>query len=389
MNSSKRGAIRQQERKRQVKIPLSSPDITDLERQAVQEVLTTRHLALGPKLSEFEDKLAARHNRRFAIAVNSGTSALHLGMLALGLKPGEEVITTPFSFIASTNCILYVNGTPRFTDIDPDTWNLDLDALEKTITPATRGILPVHVFGLPCDMKRIGEIASRHGLWILEDACEAIGAHDGTHLAGSAADVSVLAFYPNKQMTTGEGGALLTDDPKINDLCRSLRNQGRGDHGGWLYHVRLGYNYRLSDINAALGSAQLDRLDELLAKRAHVAQLYNRRLCRYDRIKLQAIPDGMQKSWFVYVVALEESLTESDRDRVIAGLTEKGVGCNKYFTPIHLQPFLREQFGFEPGNLPHCESLSSRTIALPFHGNLSEADVDFVCKTFIEIVDSL
>lgn len=374
-------------RKPPVRIPLSSPDITEREREAVQAVLRTRHLALGPKLREFEEELAAYHDRRFAVAVNSGTSALHLAVLALGLAEGDDVLTTPFSFIASTNCILYAQGRPRFVDIDPATWNIDLGRLERALTQRTRGIIPVHVFGTPCGMPAIRSFARHHGLWVIEDACEAIGAQEAGGRVGKLAEISVLAFYPNKQITTGEGGVVLTDDPELAALCRSLRNQGRGEEGAWLTHERIGYNYRLSDIAAALGCAQLERIEELLEKRARVAARYHKHLSQSVGIQLQSIPAGAIKSWFVYVIALAEPATRAQRDAVLARLREAGIGCGDYFTPIHLQPFMRARFGFKPGDLPRCESLSDRTIALPFHANLKPAEVDEVCEVLLKAMN--
>lgn len=369
-----------------MRIPLSRPDITDLERQAVQDVLLTPYLALGPTLKAFEKRLANYHGRAHAIAVNSGTSALHLAMLALGVVPGDEVITTPFSFVASANCILYVDGVPRFVDIDPGTWNLDVTALPGAVTPRTRGVLPVHVFGLPCDMATIGEFARTRSLWVVEDACEAIGAYDRHAVVGKSADISVLAFYPNKQITTGEGGIVLTDDAELAYLCRSLRNQGRSEDGAWLHHERLGYNYRMSDIAAALGLAQMNRLDEILHRRQAVAEMYQERLAGCDWLRFQITPPGAVKSWFVYVVALAEEYTREDRDAVLEQLTAQGIGCSDYFSPIHLQPFMRERFGFREGDFPVCESVASRTLALPFHGRLTESDIDAVCLALREAV---
>jgi perosamine synthetase len=368
-----------------VQIPLSSPDITDLEKRAVLDVLSTPHLAMGPKLEEFEKRLAAYHERRFSVAVNSGTSALHLAMLAVDLRPGDEVITTPFSFIASTNCILYGGGVPRFVDIDPQTWNLDARLLETVLTPRTKGILPVHVFGLPCEMERINAFARTHGLWVIEDACEAIGARDGQGVVGKCADVSVLAFYPNKQITTGEGGALLTDRDRVARLCRSWRNQGRDDfrHNGSC-HQRLGFNYRLSDIAAALGLAQLGRIDEILAKRSRVADFYDERLSACEWLRPQSIPPGTTKSWFVYVVALAGSFEPGDRDRILQDLRRRGIGCSDYFASIHRQPHVQSVLPVAPLSFPVCEALSERTIALPFHANLTAAEVDYVCDALLE-----
>lgn len=369
-----------------VDIPLSSPDITAADREAVLAVLRTRHLALGPRLREFEERMAAYHGRRHAIAVSSGTSGLHLAVLALGLAPGDEVVTTPFSFVASANCILYAGAVPRFADIDARTWNLDPGGLAPVLTSRTRGILPVHVFGVPCDLVRMRRFAREHGLWIIEDACEAIGARNDDEVVGRLGDISVLAFYPNKQITTGEGGIVLTDNDRLAELCRSLRNQGRGEGGGWLEHARLGYNYRMSDIAAALGSSQLARLDEILARRAEVARQYLRRLDGCEWLRFQQVPDGCTQSWFVFVVALAGSLEREDRDAVLEGLRARGIGCSNYFPPIHLQPYMRERFGFAPGAFPVCERLAERTIALPFHTNLSVEEVDFVCRNLLELL---
>jgi perosamine synthetase len=271
-------------------------------------------------------------------------------------------------------------------DIDPDTWNLDVALLEAAVTPRTRGILPVHVFGLPCDMKAIREFAAAHGLWIVEDACEAVGAYSRDALAGSESDVAVLAFYPNKQLTTGEGGMVLTDDDGLAAAVRSVHNQGRTTDGGWLNHARLGYNYRMSDIHAALGLAQLSRIDEILAKRARVARWYDERLRGRDWLRRQAAPDGARKSWFVYVVELEASFTREERDAVMAGLGERGIGCNSYFSPIHLQPFIRERLGTREGDFPVTERVADRTIALPFFNNLQEGEVAEVCEALEEVV---
>ena len=366
-------------------IPLSRPDITDVERDAVMQVLRTPNLALGPKLVEFERAMADYHGRQHAIAVNSGTSGLHLAMIALGVEEGHEVITTPFTFIASTNCILFENGTPRFVDIDPATWNLDLDAMERALTPATKGILPVHVFGLPCDMARIRDFARANGLWVVEDACEAVGAYSRNVIAGKDSDISVIAFYPNKQLTTGEGGLVLTDDDDLAAVMRSARNQGRSADGGWLSHERLGYNYRMSDIQAALGLAQLTRIDEILAKRAAVARMYDERLAGHDHLEFQAIPDGVSKSWFVYVVKMSESYGQQDRDTILAALRDRGIQCSNYFTPVHLQPFIRERLDTAPGDYPVTERVAERTIALPFYSTMQEQDVEKVCEALLEV----
>ncbi|HEY2548182.1 MAG TPA: DegT/DnrJ/EryC1/StrS family aminotransferase, partial [Candidatus Acidoferrum sp.] len=298
-----------------MKIPLSSPDISELEIEYVNRVLRSNHLSLGPVLTEFEEKFAAYSGTRYAIACNSGTSALHMCVRALGLGKEAEVITSSFSFVASVNCLLYEGVLPRLIDIDPETLNIDANLIRdflrnkcvqnragevfsKESGRIVKAILPVHVFGLPADMDAITEIASEYGLAILEDACEAIGAEFRGERVGTFGNAAVFAFYPNKQMTTGEGGMVVTDDVKIAERCRSLRNQGRDVDGRWLKHVTLGYNYRLSDIQAALGLAQLERIDELLAKRASVAERYLRLLRSEDSLTLPKTTSRVKRSWF-------------------------------------------------------------------------------------------
>ncbi|HOB73196.1 MAG TPA: DegT/DnrJ/EryC1/StrS family aminotransferase [Phycisphaerae bacterium] len=364
-----------------MKIPLSSPDISQAERDAVAEVMLTSQLSLGPRLPEFERLLSEYVGVRYAVAVNSGTSALHLCIRAMGIGPGDEVITTSFSFIATANCILMEGARPVFVDIDPETWNIDPAKIEAAITPRARAILPVHVFGLPPDMDAILAIARKHNLRVLEDSCEALGATYKGRRAGSLCDAGVFGFYPNKQITTGEGGMIVTNDETIYRLATSMRNQGRGVNSGWLAHERLGYNFRLSDINCALGIAQMKRIDEILAHRAQVAKWYHERLGDEKRISLQRVPSDRTISHFVMVARLSDDYTREDRDCIMEGLRAKEIGTNNYFSPIHLQPFYAEQ-GWKRGDLPVCEALSDRTIALPFHGLLTEQEVDTVCREF-------
>lgn len=364
-----------------MQVPLSNPDITQAERDAVMAVLDTPRLSLGPKLPEFERIVADFCGRVFAAAVNSGTSGLHLCLRALGIGAGDEVITTPFSFIASANAAMFDGGRPVFVDIDPDTWNIDADRIPEAISDRTRAILPVDVFGLPADMDPIVELARQKNLYVVEDACEALGATYKGRPAGSLGDVGLFAFYPNKQVTTGEGGIVVTDDERIHKLIVSMRNQGRGEDGSWLAHERLGFNYRISDINCALGVAQMKRIDEILANRNRSANYYVDHLSDEQRLTMQKIPSDREISWFVMVVRLSNDYTRDDRDRILAGLQDKGIGCSNYFTPIHLQPFYVEQFGHRPGDFPVCEALSDRTLALPFHGRLTEQQVDYVCAT--------
>lgn len=360
-------------------IPLARPNITQAEIDAVTAVLRTPNLSLGPKVPEFEEAFARYCGTRYAVACSSGTTGLHLVVRALGIGPGDEVVTTPFSFVASANCILMEGAKPVFADIDPGTWNIDPRKIEAALTPRTKAILPVHVFGQPPDFEAIGLIAKRYKLPVIEDSCEALGSRYGGKPAGSLGTAGVFGFYPNKQITTGEGGMITTDDQRVADLCRSMRNQGRAAGGGWLAHERLGYNYRLSDINAALGFAQLARIGEIIACRSKVRKWYTDRLERERRIVLQQVAGNAEISWFVFVVRLADSYGQRERDAILTRLAERGIGCSNYFVPIHLQPFYVEQFGYEPGAFPVCEAIASRTIALPFHHELSESDVDRVC----------
>ncbi len=362
-----------------MEIPLARPDITPAEIDAVVAVMKTPHLSLGPKLAEFEAAFARYCGTQYAVAISSGTAALHLCMAAIGIRPGDEVISTPFSFVASSNCILFEGGRPVFVDIDPDTWNIDPSRIEAAITPRTRAIIPVDVFGQPADMDPILAVARKHGLCVVEDSCEALGARYHGRRAGALGDVGVFGFYPNKQITTGEGGMIVTNNESIARIARSMRNQGRGEGAGWLTHERLGYNFRLSDINCALGLAQLRRIDEILARRTRVAEMYLQRLAGDDRLRTQKIIPGVEMSWFVFVVRLADRYGEADRDRIMAELRARSIGCNRYFTPIHLQPYMRERFGFKPGDFPVCEAVAARTIALPFYGAMTEAEVDAVC----------
>lgn len=366
-------------------IPLSRPDISQAERDAVNEVLMTPTLSLGPKVPEFERQFCDYLGCKYAVAVNSGTSGLHLVLRAMGIGPGDEVITTPFSFIASSNCILFENAQPVFVDVDPYTWNIDSARIEAAITPRTKALLPVDVFGQPADMDPIRQIADRHGLRVVEDSCEALGATYKGRKAGTLGEAGVFGFYPNKQITTGEGGMIVTSDEQIYKLASSMRNQGR-EGMGWLGHTRLGYNYRLSDINCAVGVAQMRRLDEILVRRSKVAEMYVARLSGDRRLSMQKILPDCRISWFVMVVRLNDDYAEADRDRAIEAMRAKGVMASNYFPPIHLQPFYVEELGCERGMFPICEALSDRTIALPFHGQLTEADVDFVCQTLFSLL---
>lgn len=363
-------------------ITLSAPDITEAEILAVTAVMRSAHLSLGPKVPEFERMFQQRLGVRHAIACNSGTSGLHLSWMALGVGPGDEVITTPFSFIASSNSILFVGAKCVFADVDPDTWQIDPRRMEAAVTPRTKALMPVDVFGACPDLGAIRAIAQKRGLRVLEDSCEALGSSLHGRPLGALGDAAVFGFYPNKQITTGEGGMIVTDDDSVACRCRSLRNQGRDPEAGWLAHARLGYNFRLPDINCAIGVEQMRRLDEIIAKRKRVMGFYRARLEGESRVRLQRHLPGVDLHPFVMVLRLSDEYTREDRDGILQALRDRKIGCNNYFTPIHLQPFYQSQHGFKTGDFPITEALSARTIALPFHNHLSEDDVDHVVKVF-------
>jgi len=372
-----------------MQVHLSRPDITDKEIQAVLNVLKSPNLSLGPKLTEFEQAFANYIGRKHAVAVNSGTSGLFLCMLALGIGPGDEVITTPFTFIASATSIMMVGAKPVFVDIDPENLNIDPARIEKAITPKTKAVLPVEVFGNPAGFDRISQIASSHDLPVVEDSCEALGSTLNGKKVGNFGIMSNFAFYPNKQITTGEGGIILTDDQQLADRCVSLRNQGRAKTGGWLGHERLGYNFRISDINCALGIAQLSRIEEIKTKRSRVAQWYRSMLGDDPRLSLPFEPAGCSMSWFVFVPILAEKYAGEYRDQLLQELTDRGIQVSNYFPPVHLQPFIAEKFGHKPGDFPITESVSKRTIALPFYNNLPKEQVELVCSELKKAMDKI
>ncbi|MCY7347676.1 MAG: DegT/DnrJ/EryC1/StrS family aminotransferase [Pyrinomonadaceae bacterium] len=371
-----------------MRIPLSAPDISESEINAVVEVLRSPRLSLGPKLEEFERDAADYVGAKHAVAVNSGTSGLHLCVRALGLKAGDEVITTPFSFIASANVLLYENAIPVFVEIDSKTLNIDANKIEAAITPHTRAIMVVHVFGRPSPMREIVEIANRYNLKIIEDACEAIGAESEDKKVGNIGDAGVFAFYPNKQITTGEGGMIVTNDDEIAKSAKMLRNQGRDADSEWFEHVALGYNYRLSDINCAIGIEQLKRLDSILKQRETAARKYNTQLAKNPHFILPEIdlPNG-KISWFVYVVRLNENFTRAQRDSIVNEMRKSGIGCGRYFAPIHLQPFYAETFGYKSGDFSVAEHAAERVIALPFFNRITDAQIDEVCATLEKLIE--
>ncbi len=372
-----------------MRVYLSRPDITDKEIQAVVDVLRTPNLSLGPKLGEFEQVFADYIGMRRAVAVNSGTSALYLCLLAMGIGPGDEVITTPFTFIATSNTVMMVGAKPVFVDIDPVSLNIDYERIASKITSKTKAVIPVEVFGNPANFDSICRTAAEHNLAVLEDSCEALGSTLNGKKCGTFGLMSTFAFYPNKQITCGEGGMILTDDDGLADHCYALRNQGRGKNSGWLGHEMLGYNYRLSDINCALGIVQLSRLEEMKVRRKRAAGLYQEMLAGDERLITPMEQDGCDVNWFVFVVRLSERYTKADRDSILESMRKAGVQVSDYFTPIHLQPFMVKQFGYKKGDFPITEQMSERTIALPFYNNLSRQDAEIVCGELRAALDKI
>jgi perosamine synthetase len=357
-------------------VPLSAPYVDEREEEFVLEALRSGRLALGPMLERFEQVLAERVEAPYVAAVSSGTAGLHLGVRLLGISAGDEVVTSPFSFVASANCILYEGASPVFVDVNPSTLNLDPHAVEAAITPRTKAILPIDIFGYPAELSELQAIAERHGLAILEDACEALGAEYRGRPIGSFGHPAVFAFYPNKQVTTGEGGAVALASEEDWNVVKSLSNQGRSDSGEWLTHSRLGYNYRLDELSAALGLAQLEKLDRVLVLRSEVASRYNDLLADVEGVELLRADDADHKrSWFVYVVLLDRAI---DRDAVIGRLADDGIASKSYLPSIHLQPYYRERFAYAEGILPVAEAASARTLALPFHTVLEAGEQERV-----------
>jgi perosamine synthetase len=367
-------------------IPLSQPDINQSDIDAVVEVLQTTTLSIGPKIVEFERLCAKVAGRRHAVGVSSGTAGLHAVMVAAGIKSGDEVITTPFSFVASANCILYVGATPVFVDIDPQTLNLDPDKAAAAITPRTKAIIAVEAFGNPAGMIEIEQVAQKNELILIEDACEGFGGLFASRPIGSFGRAAVFGFYPNKQITTGEGGMIVTDDDNFAAVCQSLRNQGR-DGMNWLAHARLGYNYRLSEINAALGIAQISRIDDILESRRRVAHRYMQRLMTNRYLILPTLQDDTHMSWFVFVVRLNDLFEPADRDQIIRDLRLEGIGCSNYFPPIHLQSYMQQLLNTKTGDMPFCEYVAARTLALPFFTTMKPNQVDRVCDVLEKILD--
>lgn len=353
-------------------IGLSGAYLDERDEQLVLDVLRSGRLALGPMTERFERLLAERVGAHRVAALSSGTAGLHLGIKLAGVRPGDEVVTSPLSFIASANAILYEGGTPVFVDVDPRTLNIDPVAVEAAVTPRTRAVLPVALFGYPLEYDGLLDVAARHGLAVVEDAAEALGTTYRGRPVGSFGHPTVFAFYPNKQMTTGEGGAIAVGSDDEWELVKSLSNQGRADRGETFLHTRLGYNYRLDELSAALGVAQLEKLDLLLELRSRVAARYDALLADVEGVTTLCPDDAdHRRSWFVYVVFVEEP---HDRDTVMARLAAQGVSSKPYLPAVHLQPLYRQRFGFRSGMFPAAERAGARGLALPFHGGLSEDD---------------
>lgn len=368
-----------------MKVQLAKPDITKREMDAVMEVMKSDILSIGPKIKEFEKKIADYIGVKYAIAVNSGTSALHLIIKSLGIAEGDEVITTPFSFVSSTNCFLMEGAKPVFVDIDSKTFNMDLDKIEDKITKRTKAIVAVDVFGQPINMRRLKQIADKHNLYLIEDSCEAIGSVYNGDKTGALADAATFAFYPNKQITTGEGGIIVTNNKKIADSSESLRSQGRATTGFWLHHEKMGYNYRMSELQAALGCVQMERLDEIIDKRNKVANMYNEELKDLTGVNIPYIHEDVSRmSWFVYVIQIDNTI---DRNKVMEYLKNNGIGCRPYFTPIHIQPYMVEMFGYKEEDYPITADIGRRSIALPFFNDLSLEEIKYVASKLKEGIE--
>ncbi len=394
------------DKKRNIEFDMSSPDLTEAERKAVMDVLNTPILSMGPHLQAFEKAFTDYTGLGYAVGVNSGTAGLHLCVRSAGIGPGDVVLTTPFSFVASTNVLLFENAVPVFVDVDPQSGNINPKLLAEAAADLHSGgeraqkwlprkgsasrrslkaILGVDVFGQPADWDPIRKISDEFGLKVIEDSCEALGAGYKNRKVGSLGDYGVFAFYPNKQVTTGEGGVIVTNDGKAADLMLALRNQGRAPGDTWLSHTYLGYNYRLDEMSAALGEVQMHRLEELLRKREKVADWYDERLAEIPGVEIPMIEKfTTRKTWFVYVVRFDPAI---DRDAIARRLEKMGVPVRPYFLPIHLQPYMVDRFGYRPGDFPVTEDLGRRGLALPFSGVMTEDQVDRICRNLRNVLE--
>jgi dTDP-4-amino-4,6-dideoxygalactose transaminase len=380
-------------------VPMSCPDLNDEDRQAVIDVLQTNYLSMGPKIEAFEEAVAKYTGARHALGVSSGTTGLHLCVRAADIQPGDYVITSPFSFVSSTNVLLFENAVPVFVDVDPKTGNIDPDKVKQAVNDLKsgneerttkwlprkgagksgklKGLLAVDVFGQPVDYDNLEKITRDNNLFLIEDSCEAMGAEYKHRKAGLFGDFGVFAFYPNKQMTTGEGGMVITNKSAAADLMRALRNQGRAPGDNWLQHTLLGYNYRLNEMSAALGASQMQRIDELISKRETVAQWYNTNLKGIDGVEIPYVsPATTRMSWFVYVIRIGQHF---NRDRTAAKMDAAGIPVRPYFLPIHLQHYMVDRFDYKEGDYPITEDLGRRSLALPFSGLMTEDQVKLVC----------
>lgn len=397
-------------------IPMSSPDLTDAEREAVAQVLLTPNLSMGDEIKRFEESFREYSSQKYAIGVSSGTAGLHLCVRAAGIGPGDIVITTPFSFVASANVVLFEQAIPVFVDVDPITGNINPDLVqqavnellgesrfglsclprkgyedrfggpERSFRARLKAILPVDVFGQPADMDAINAVARRNNLVVIEDSCEALGATYKNALAGTLGDYGVFAFYPNKQITTGEGAMIITNHDRGAELIKAMRNQGRAPGDTWLQHTYLGYNYRLDEMSAALGRVQMSRLEELLSRRQQVADWYDERLAEMPWIERPQVASSTTRmSWFVYVIRFVPNIS---RDKVAEELEQLGIPVRPYFVPIHQQPYVIERFGYQRGDFPVAEDLGNRSLALPFSGVMSEAQVDQVCERLRKVLSA-
>ena len=364
------------------KINVAAPYIDNADRLAVLEVLKSGHLSLGPKYKEFETMIAEYSRSRYAVTVSSGTAGLHLAVKACGIKEGDEVITTPFSFIASSNCILYEKACPVFVDIEEKNFNIDPAKIEQAITRKTRAILVVHIFGQTADMTPIMKIAGKYRLKVIEDACESIGAEYKKKMAGTIGNVGIYAFYPNKQMTTGEGGVIITNKKRIYDLCVSLRNQGRDPNDSWLRHSRLGYNYRMDEMSAALGISQFKKLKLMMAKKKEIADRYNQNFKSMEDIIIPEKLNDRIRSWFVYVIRFRHL----NRNYVLNKLQDMGIETKPYLPAIHLQQFMKKMFRFKTGDFPIAENVAASTLALPFYIGLDNKTIDYICDKIKQII---
>jgi perosamine synthetase len=368
----------------ETRVPLSRPYLDERDEEAVLEVLRSGRLSLGPAIDRFEELLAERVGSPYAVAVSSGTAGLHMLCHIAGVEPGDEVITSPVSFVATANCFIIEGGVPVFADVDPQTLNLDPGSVEAAITERTKGIVVVDMFGYPCELDELRAIAERHGLWLIDDSCEALGAEYKGAPIGSHGPSGAFGFYPNKQLTTGEGGMVTTHSEEERDLLVSLRNQGRSYDSRWFHHPRVGFNYRLTDLQAALGISQLEKLDRILELRSEAAARYTELLADVDGVEPPHPDDADHKrSWFVYVVKLPHGI---DREGVLETLKGQGIEAGHYVPAVHLQPYMRERYGFSEGTCPVAEDACDRSLALPFFPQLEAADQELVVEALRDAV---